>query len=187
MTRIYPQLLFAPLLILLLNAAASANSAGAPVCEVPFIPFTPMSSTIGSPTPANWRVETSARWYRAGESIEIRIRNDDPLKFVRGVLLWAKFESDFSPAGSFLVGPGSLWRHIPPSPTAQCAQGSITHNSATVKTQSDMVFSWTAPAQGDVFIRAYVIEDCLLSSCRSFQALTELVALPEAFLVTSFE
>ena len=58
---------------------------------------------------------------------------------------------------------------------------------ATVKTQSDMVFSWTAPAQGDVFIRASVIEDCLLSSCRSFQALTELVALPEAFLVTSFE
>lgn len=186
MNRLFKRLAFA-LFGCLLASSASANSAGAPVCDVPFIPFTPMSSTIGSPAPENWRLQTSARWYRAGQNIELRIRNDDPLKQVRGILLWAKFDADFTPAGSFLLGPGSLWRHIPPSPTAQCAFGSITHNSAVVKAQSELVFTWTAPQQGDVFMRAYVIEDCMLSSCRSFQALTELISLPEAFLVDSFE
>jgi Reeler domain len=168
------------------STSAWANSVGSPVCEVASIPFAPMSSVIGSPEPVGWTLASTARVYRPGDAITVRIVNTDPTKRVRGALIWAKFD-DFSPAGIFQVGPGNLWQYIPPGPNAQCAQASISHTSSAPKAQSELVFSWTPPAQGDVRMRAYLIEDCLLSSCRSFQALTQVLALPEAFLLSGFE
>jgi Reeler domain len=160
-----------------LSTSVWANSVGSPVCEVTALPFAPMSSVIGSPEPVGWTLFTTARAYRPGEAIEVRIVNTDPTKRVRGALIWAKFD-DFSPAGIFQVGPGNLWQYIPPGPNAQCAQASISHTSSAPKTQAELVFSWTPPAQGDASMRAFLIEDCLLTSCRSFQALTQVLALP---------
>jgi hypothetical protein len=181
---------FAGAIALVFALNAQANSFGAPVCDVPSIPFAPMSNSISNPAPQGWLTTVPRAYYRIGEPFEVRITNPDPLKQVRGVLLWAKF-SNFAQAGRFALdpSPNALWQYIPPSPSAQCAEASITHTSAAPKAQSSLVFSWTPPSSGGaVFMRAYLIENCMIvSGCRSAQALTPIVNLIEAEFISGFE
>jgi hypothetical protein len=172
-------------------SALRAHSFGSPVCEVGVIPLAPMSTTLSSPAPTGWALFTTAKVYVRGAPIDVSVINTDPLKKARGVLIWSKF-GDLSPAGSFLIGPGNAWQYIPPSPTVQCAQASISHTDNSPQVQADLTFSWTPPTSfpgdsSDVFLRAFIIEDCVAGSCRSYQALTQRLALPEAFLVAGFE
>lgn len=175
---------------LTLANGAFANSFGSPVCEVNSLPLLPMANSVSSPVPVGWSLRTDSPSYLSGTPLEIRISNVDPLKRVRGVLLWAKTSADFQPAGSFLVGPGSMWQYIPPGPGAFCQQASITHMNSAPKQQSTLVFNWTPPvSDADVLLRAFLIEDCALpSGCRGAQALTPwLVLVGEVVFKDRFE
>ncbi len=163
---------------------AGALSLGAPICEVNTLPLVEMSSTLASPPPSGWLLQSRA-WYQPGQPQTLLIRNSvDALKRVRGVLIWAK-ASQFSGAGSFALGP--LYQYIPAP--AECGQWAISHNSATPKIQSELEFTWTAPESGTPILRAFLIEDCGLASgdCRSYQALTPVKALYEAVFVDGLE
>ena len=173
-------------LVMALSSALHANSSGSPVCSVPLIPFPPMASTLSTPAPTGWTLLSSARFYQPGASLQLRIANSDVLKNVKGVLLWAQFDDFATPAGSFLIGPGTPWKYVSPSPSAQCLQGSVTHDNPAVKTQSELVFDWTAPASGKVYLQAFLIEDCT-GNCRSNQALTQTLELFEAISINGFE
>jgi hypothetical protein len=171
---------------LLISAHSLANSSGAPVCSVPFIPFTPMSNVLANPAPQGWRLQTAAKFYQPSVAIEFRVVNTDPLRKVLGVLIWAQLEDFTTPAGSFLIGPGTPWKYVSPAPGVQCQQGSVTHNSPVPKTQAELVFSWTPPAEGNVHVQAFVIEECG-GGCRSYQALTQTIDLVEAIHIDGFE
>ena len=163
-----------------------ANSSGSPVCSVAAIPFAPMSSTLSTPAPSGWALLSDARFYQPGISVQLRIVNSDVLKAAKGVLFWAQFNDFATPAGSFLIGPGTPWRYVAPGPGAQCLQGSLTHNTSTPKPQTELVFNWTPPSSGDVFLQAFLIEDCV-GNCRSNQALTSTLKLIEAISINGFE
>jgi Reeler domain len=171
---------------------ALANGTGSPVCNVPFLPLSPMSSVLINPAPSGWRIDAGDSLYSPGQSITWSISNVDPLKKVRGVLMWAQYE-DLSPAGSFLIGPGTLWRYVAPSPSAQCEQGSITHSNKFPKLQSALQFTWTAPVNpiaSIIKVQAFLIEDCgadLNVNCRGAQALTQELRLQEGIFRSSFE
>lgn len=166
------------------SSPAGAFSLGAPICEVNTLPLVEMSSTLASPPPTGWVLQ-SRPWYQPGQPQTLRIRNTvDAQRRVRGVLIWAK-ASQFTGAGSFTPGP--LYQYIPAP--AECGQWAISHNSATPKIQSELEFTWTAPESGTPILRAFLIEDCGLASgnCRSHQALTPVRALYEAVFVDGLE
>jgi len=169
-----------------LPSALHAFSSGSIVCSVPLIPFSPMSSTLSNPVPAGWSLLSNVRYYQPGAQVQLRIVNTDVLKKVKGVLLWAQFNDFTTPAGSFLIGPGTPWKYVSPSPSAQCLQGSITHDNPDPKTQAELIFNWTPPQTGKVFLQAFVIEDCT-GNCRSNQALTQTIELFEAISINGFE
>jgi len=167
-----------------------ANSFGSPVCEVNGLPLLPMANSVSSPVPTGWSLRTDKPYYLSNAPLEIRIGNIDPLKRVRGVLLWAKTTPQLQQAGSFLVGPGSMWQHIPPGNGIFCQQASISHMDASPKEQNTLVFSWTPPANDvDVLVRAFLIEDCRIpmGGCRGAQALTTALILGEAVFKDRFE
>ena len=168
------------------SSALDANSSGSPVCSVPLIPFPPMSTTLANPAPSGWSLLINARFYQPGTPIQLRLVNTDVLKNVKGVLLWAQFDDFTTPAGSFLIGPGTPWKYVSPSPSAQCLQGSVTHDNPTPKPQSELVFNWTPPETGKVYLQAFIIEDCT-GNCRSNQALTQTLELFEAISINGFE
>ena len=172
--------------IALAPVVAEAFSLGSPICEVNTLPLVEMSPTLADPPPTGWSIEVRP-WYVPGQSQTLRIRNLDPLRQVRGVLIWAKSGPN-SGAGSFALDGAGLYQHIPAP--ASCGQWALSHTSAAVKAQSDLVFDWTAPESGGtVILRAFLIEDCGQPSggCRSHQALTELAVLAEALYVDGFE
>ena len=168
------------------SGALLANSSGSPVCSVPMIPFPPMSNTLSNPAPTGWSLLSDARFYQPGVPIQMRLVNTDVLKKVKGVLLWAQFDDFTTPAGSFLIGPGTPWKYVSPSPSVQCLQGSVTHDNPTPKVQAELIFDWTPPESGKVYLQAFIIEDCV-GSCRSNQALTQTLALFEAISINGFE
>ena len=172
--------------LMALSGSLSANSSGSPVCSVSAIPLAPMSSTLSTPAPSGWALLSDARFYQPGVAVQLRIVNSDVLKTVKGVLFWAQFNDFATPAGSFLIGPGTAWRYVSPSPGAQCLQGSVTHDNATPKPQTELVFNWTPPSSGDVFLQAFLIENCV-GNCRSNQALTQTIKLFEAISINGFE
>lgn len=182
---------YASIMLFLTLGAGSARafSGGSPVCDVQSLPLLPMANAVSSPVPIGWSLRVDSAFYQAGSPVEVRIGNADPLKRVRGVLLWAKTSSDFQPAGSFLVGPGSMYQHVPPGNGVFCQQASITHIDASPRQQSTLVFSWSPPASGlDVQLRAFLIEDCALPfGCRGAQALTQTLLLSEAIFRAGFE
>jgi Reeler domain len=169
-----------------------ANGTGSPICSVPFLPLPQMSSVLTNPAPNGWRIDATDSLYAPGQSITWTISNTDPLKKLRGVLMWAQYE-DQAPAGSFLIGPGTLWRYVAPSPEAQCEQGSITHSNKFPKLQSDLQFTWTAPVNpvsSRIKVQAFLIEDCganLNVNCRGAQALTQEILLQEGIFRSGFE
>lgn len=166
------------------SSPAGAFSLGAPICEVNTLPLVEMSSTLASPPPTGWVLQTRA-WYQPGQPQTLRVRNSvDAQRRVRGVLIWAK-TGQFTGAGSFAVGP--LYQHIPAP--AVCGEWALSHNSPTSKTQAELEFTWTAPESGTPILRAFLIEDCGLASgdCRSYQALTPVRALYEAVFVDGLE
>lgn len=165
-------------------APAAAFSLGAPICEVNTLPLVEMSSTLASPPPAGWVLD-SRPYYQPGQPQVLRVRNSvDALRRVRGVLIWAK-SGQFTGAGSF--APGPLYQYIPAP--AVCGEWAISHNSATPKTQAELSFTWTAPMSGSPLLRAFLIEECGLPSgdCRSYQALTPIKVLYEAVFVDGME
>ena len=173
-------------LLAALSGVLHAYSSGSIVCSVPLIPFPPMSSTLSNPAPSGWSLLSGARYYQPGVPMQLRIVNTDPLKKVKGVLFWAQFDDFTTPAGSFLIGPGTPWKYVSPSPSAQCSQGSITHDNPAPKTQAELIFNWTPPESGKVYLQAFVIQGCA-GNCRANQALTQTIELYEAISVNGFE
>lgn len=167
------------------GGALRAFSLGAPICEVNALPLIEMSPTLASPAPSGWTLDLRPFYY-PGQAQTIRVRNSDPLKRVRGVLIWAK-AGQFTGAGSFAVPAGGLYQTIPAP--AVCGEWAISHNSPTPKTQAELQFEWTAPASGTPIVRAFIIEECGLPSgdCRPYQALTPVRALVEALFVDGME
>lgn len=174
------------LFIALAPAVLEAFSLGSPICEVNSLPLVEMSPTLADPPPTGWTIDVRP-WYVPGQGQQLRIRNLDPGREVRGVLLWAK-SGPSSGAGSFALDRAGRYQHIPAP--AQCGEWALSHTSAAVKSQPDLVFDWTPPASGGtVILRAFLIEDCGQPSggCRSHQALTPVTVLAEALFVDGFE
>jgi hypothetical protein len=167
----------------LLGAASHvhANSFGAPVCEVNFLPLIPMASSVSNPAPTGWQLALQPT-YLPGETVTVRIFNNNPAKRVRGILLWAK-ESEFSGAGQFVPGPSSVFQFVQPQMGMDnCQQWAVTHTDSVPKDQALLSFNWVPPTGGFAFMRAFVIEDCGQSNCRSAQALTGVSVISQGFI-----
>lgn len=174
------------ILVMTVVLPCAAFSPGSPVCEVATLPLIPMSPTLSSPPPTGWSLRTLNSVYRPGERVQWQIRNTDPSKRVKGVLLWAKTGS--GGVGSFLIPSGKLFQHIPPP--SGCDSWALTHTSAQSKGQEVLNFTWEAPTDTApfAFFRAFLIEDCgATSDCRSYQALTPIVELEPALFSDGFE
>jgi hypothetical protein len=166
-----------------------AFSSGSVVCEVNTIPFAPMSSVVSNPIPVGWSLRAGASVYVPGQSLTLELVNSDPGKRLRGVLIWAK-SGPFTGAGSFQPSfPSALFRYVEGA-MPDCGESSLTHANANPKAQDQLRFSWQAPVAGtgSVIVRAYLIEDCGAGqSCRSAQALTDILVLEEAVFSDGFE
>ena len=182
---ILPRLKLVTALTLGAVSPSHAFSLGAPICEVTSLPLVEMSPTLASPAPSGWVLDLRAYYY-PGQAQTIRVRNSNPLKRARGVLVWAK-AGPVAGAGHFSVPSGGLYQFIPAP--ADCGEWAISHNSPAPKTQSELAFEWTAPNSGTPIVRAFIIEDCGLASgdCRPYQALTPVRALYEAVFVDGME
>ncbi len=176
----------AVLILGLTPVLAHAFAAGAPICEVNTLPLVEMSPTLADPAPTGWSVQANRSVYVPGQAMQLRIRNSNPAKAARGILMWSK-SGPSAGAGQFLLQTKSLFQLIP-APAA-CGEWAISHNSSTVKTQPQLTFDWMPPAQGTVIVRAFVIEDCGLAQggCRAHQALTPVLVLQPALFVDGFE
>jgi len=166
--------------------AASAFSAGAPICEVNTLPLVEMSPTLAVPAPSGWYLESDRLTYQADRPLELRIRNANSAKQVRGVLLFTKSGPN-SGAGGFALPTSGAFQYIPAP--AKCGEWAISHSSPAVKSQGELQFNWSAPPSGTVIVRAFLIEDCMQPSggCRDQQALTPVLILQEALFVDGFE
>jgi len=166
--------------------AALAFSAGAPICEVNTLPLLDMSPTLAVPAPTGWYLESDRLTYQADRSLELRIRNANGSKQVRGVLLFAKSGPN-SGAGRFTLPISGAFQYIPKA--QECGEWAISHTSASPKPQTQLQFNWSAPPSGTVIVRAFLIEDCPQPSggCRDQQALTPVLILQEALFVDGFE
>jgi Reeler domain len=163
-----------------------ASSTGAPVCEVATLPLLAMSNFVVNPPPTGWTLQVDRLIFVPGQPMQIRVRNNNPIKNVKGVLLWAK-QNSTTGAGNFIPPVSGLFRFAGDS-VGLCGEWAITHNTAASKTQADLVFDWMPPADGTTFMRAFVIEDCgLVGGCRAWQALTQILVLQPALFVDGFE
>ncbi len=161
-------------------------SQGAPICDVASLPLLPMSSTVASPPPTGWTLTPSSTAYYNNGMLSFQVRNTNATKRARGILIWSKnFALDS--VGSFQIGPGSSFDYINPA-LANCGQASISHTTNTPKNQADLNFNWNPPTLAEpVIVRAFIIEDCPISNCRSYQALTPIVEIDQGFFRDGLE
>lgn len=182
-TNLLPRCIAAGLLVFL-AAKSWAFSTGAPVCEVSGLPVVQMSTSLASPPPTGWSLNFDADYYLPGAPVIVNVSNIDPLRRVRGVLIWAKLNA-VSGAGRFELPDNNLFQFVPAA--SDCGEWALTHVDADPKDQSSLVFAWYPPEQGSVILRAFVVEDCE-GDCRSYQALTPITSLSsELLLQASFE
>ncbi|MFK7956283.1 MAG: Reeler domain-containing protein [Lysobacterales bacterium] len=163
----------------LASQQVGAFSQGSPICQVNNLPLQEMATTLASPPPTGWTLAVDGNGYRAGRPAVVRVRNADPLRMVRGVLLWALSGAGVG-AGQFELPPSGNFQFVPAP--ANCGEWAISHTHATVKDQAELVFLWNPPSSGNgsgsVIMRAFVIEDCApAQDCRSWQALTPILGL----------
>lgn len=164
--------------------AGWAFSTGAPVCEVNGLPVVQMSPSLASPPPTGWSLNFDTDYYLPGTPVIINVSNTDPLRRVRGVLIWAKLNA-VAGGGRFELPDNNQFQYVPAA--ADCGEWAVTHVDADAKDQSTLVFAWYPPEQGSVILRAFVVEDCE-GDCRSYQALTPITSLSsELLLQDSFE
>jgi len=165
---------------------AHAFAAGAPICEVNTLPLTEMSPTLANPAPTGWTLVAERVVYVPGQAIRLNIRNNNPAKLARGILIWSKSGPSVG-AGQFLLEAKGMFQVIPAP--AQCGEWAISHVDSTPKTQSQLQFDWMPPVQGTVIVRAFIIEDCAqpMGGCRAHQALTPVLVLQPALFVDGFE
>lgn len=161
------------LVVLGLGQKSWAFSTGAPICEVNSLPVVQMSSALASPPPTGWSLNFDTDSYLPGEPVIINVTNTDPLRQVRGVLIWAKLNA-VAGAGRFELPDNNQFQYVPAA--ANCGEWALTHVDAGPKDQSSLVFEWYPPDQGSVILRAFVVEDCE-GDCRSYQALTPIRSL----------
>jgi hypothetical protein len=171
---------------LLLVLSLPANRLGSPVCEVNQLPLVPMSSTLSSPPPAGWQLKSNRSVTSSGAGLRFTISHPDPNQRLRGILLWVKRGDGTGGVGSFATSAD--YQHIPAP--ANCEQWALSHNNNTARSWQNLSFNWTAPAnlaEGTLIARAFIIEDCNQPSCRSFQALTNVVEIDGAVFANGYE
>ena len=169
---------------------ARAFSFASPICEVAQLPLLEMSSTLSNPPPSGWTVNASQPAFEAGGTLTLQVRNIDPQRRARGIVIWTKSGSTTG-FGRFAIPANDLFQYVPPP--AFCQQWSLTHTNGLPKDQADLRFAWTAPLEspaGAVIARAFIIEDCVpdpKAGCRSYQAITPFLLMPEAMFLDGFE
>lgn len=169
---------------LLTPLAALAFSQGAPICEVNTLPLIEMSPTLANPAPEGWTLVVPER-FALGRPLLIQLRNADPTRRARGVLLWAK-SGPATGAGSFALPGNGRWQHIPAP--ANCGLWAISHTDNQPKLQSELSFEWVSVEYSSAILRAFVIEDCSApQGCRDQQALTPITLVQPALFFDGFE
>lgn len=144
-----------------------------------------MSPVLSEPPPTGWFVSIARGSYVPNVPLAVSIRNVDPAKRARGVLIWAK-TGPTTGVGAFDLPANELFQYLPAF--ANCGEWALSHVNSIAKTQSELKFTWHAPASGALIMRAFLIEDCATAGgCRAHQALTEVVLLQEALFVDGFE
>lgn len=170
--------------------SVGAFSIGSPICEVAQLPLLEMSTTLSNPPPAGWTVRSSQPAFEPGGLLTLRIQNVDPGRRARGIVIWTK-SGPTTGFGQFAIPANGEFQYVPPP--AFCQQWSLTHTNGMPKEQSELQFPWTAPLEspaGAVIARAFIIEDCVpdpKTGCRSHQALTPFLLMPEAMFLDGFE
>lgn len=186
---------FGAMLLLAVSMAVAPAGAGAfsfasPICEVAQLPLLEMSPALSNPPPSGWTLSASQPAFEPGGTLTLQVRNVDPQRRARGILIWTKsgFTTGF---GRFVIPANSLFQYVPPP--AFCEQWSLTHTNNLPKDQANLRFEWTAPLEppaGAVVARAFIIEDCVpdpKTGCRSYQAITPFLLMPEAMFLDGFE
>ncbi len=171
---------------LLLLLSLPANRLGSPICEVNQLPLVPMSSTLSSPPPDGWRLHSNRAVTSSGAGLRFTVSHPNTNQKLRGILVWVKRGDGTGGVGSFTTS--ATFQHIPPP--ANCEQWALSHNNSDPKRWQDLSFEWTAPANLDettLIARAFIIEDCNQPSCRSFQALTNVLEINTAMFVNGYE
>ena len=169
---------------LLAPLATLAFSQGAPICEVNTLPLIEMSPTLANPAPEGWTLAVPER-FALGRPVLIQLRNTDPTRRARGVLLWAK-SGPATGAGSFALPGNGRWQHIPAP--ANCGLWAISHTDNQPKSQAELSFEWVSVDYSSAILRAFVIEDCSApQGCRDQQALTPITLVQPALFFDGFE
>ncbi|WP_395788396.1 hypothetical protein [Aquimonas sp.] len=161
-----------------------AFSQGAPICEVNTLPLIEMSPTLANPAPEGWTLVIAER-FALGRPLLIQLRNTDPNRRARGVLLWAK-SGPATGAGSFALPGNGRWQHIPAP--ANCGLWAISHTDSQPKSQAELSFEWVSVDYSSAILRAFIIEDCSApQGCRDQQALTPITLVQPALFFDGFE
>jgi hypothetical protein len=164
-----------------------AFSAGSPICEVHGLPLVEMSDTLANPPPQGWHLRAARRVFYPGNALRVEVRNDDPARLARGILLWAK-SGPASGAGYFELPASGRYQYIPAA--AGCDGWALSHVDGLAKAQSDMRFDWIPGDHGTAIIGAFLIEDCDPQpsiGCRDQQALVDLLVIERGVFRSGFE
>lgn len=172
---------------LLMIDHAQAFSRGSTVCSVNQLPFEPMSDVMAVPTPTGWSLDVvDPTRYVAGSLFSIQVKNIDPNKKLRGILIWANVYGEQGNGGFTNVDVGRF--HFI-TDMGGCDNNALTHGDATPRAQDEYRFDYQAPSAGFIELRAFVIEDCggAPGSCRGHQALTPVLSMTPQLFFNGFE
>lgn len=122
-----------------------------------------LASTVASPNGWSFSVPTT---YTPGSAAAISIRNTDPSKQFRGILMWLTRPNGVS-VGTWAVTTGF-----------QLCESSLLHTSKTAKAQQ--TFSYIPPLtdSATLTVNAVVVEECGQISCRSMHPFFNVVSIP---------
>jgi len=156
---------------LCLSPTASANSSGSPVCTITPAQMDQVDLTAMVVSPNGWSINVPIA-YTSGTPLTVAIANSNTSKQFRGLLLWA------TNAGGNLVGTWTAPAgYAAPS---SCGGSSLTHASATAKSQRSFSFSPPAAGSGTLTFRAVVTEECGPGSCRAWHAFPNAISVTES-------
>jgi len=150
---------------------AHAFSAGSPVCTVTPSTMTSNEGSAAIASPNGWSI-AAPLGYNAGVPLTISISNSNAGKQFRGLLLWATNSAN-ALVGTWTVPSGYV-------AVAGCSGASLSHSSATAKTQRSFSFAPPVAGSGTLTFRAVITEECGGGSCRTSYAFPNGISVVES-------
>jgi hypothetical protein len=147
------------------GAAAFANSNGSPLCTVDPVTMNSNMLPASVSSPNGWFFDVPTT-YTPGAATAIGVRNANAGKQFRGILMWLT-RPDGTPVGTWTTPIGF-----------KLCNTSLVHESSVAKSQRSFNYIPPSNETTSLTLRAVVVEECGLSSCRSVHPFFTAVILP---------